>query len=277
MNKMNFNMTPRRLIFGILQVAPQESVSIKTLIAVGGLFGFSANTIRVTALRLIRNGAIENGARGQYRIISDASAVTRFITGWRLGESRIIPWDGGWTCCFLPKNQSRQKTKNQKVLSLLGFKEGMPKFWIRPNNLSMGFDDLKMVLFYFGLDKKAELFTAHQFSENITGQWKRLLWPVKEVEKKQNNLAEKLKASGDHIDALSFDDALVETYLLGSEAIHMLLTDPLLPPEIMPNTSRLTLTRSMLEYDALGKEIWRSRFDELNTTPYHMELPAVAV
>ena len=272
---MNFKATPRRVILGLLQVAPRESIPIRSLITVGELFGFSDNTIRVTVLRLQRNGTIDSDARGEYRISHSPPAISRFIAGWRLGESRTVPWDGGWIGCFLPKNQNRHKTKNQKALNLLGFKEGLPKFWIRPNNLSMGFNDLKTVLFHFGLDEKAELFTAHRFSEDLIEKWKRFLWPIRKIRERQLDLVEKLKESIRRIETLPSDHALVETFLLGSRAIHMLLTDPLLPSQIMPNTSRSALTRTMLEYDAAGKEVWRSRFGsfQLNNTPHHMEFP----
>ena len=268
---MAFKVTPRRVILGLLQVAPKESISIRSLITVGELFGFSDNTIRVTVLRLLRKGTIDSDARGEYRIRHTSPAISRFINGWRLGESRTVPWDGGWIGCFFPKNQNRHKTKNQKVLNLLGFKEGMPKFWVRPNNLSMEFNDLKTVLFHFGLDEKAELFTAHRFSEDLIEKWQQFLWPIRKIRKRQFDLEEKLKESVRRIETLPSDNALVETFLLGSQAIHMLLTDPLLPSQIMPNNSRLALTRTMLEYDAAGKEVWRGRFGgfRLDNTPHH--------
>jgi len=263
------------MILGILQDARKVPTSIKSLIEIGALFGFTDNSIRVTNARLICDGVVEQDARGQYRISQDFSVVNQYITSWKLGDSRTIPWDGSWIACWLPRNQGRHKLRNQRSLSLLGFQEGMPKFWVRPNNLSMAFDDLKAILFRFGLDEKAELFIAHKFSESLTGQWKLFLWPIEDIIQRQLALEEKLRNSADRIDDLPFRNALVETYRLGSEAIYLLLTDPLLPAEMMSNASRLSLTRTMLEYNVLGKEIWRKRFDDLHftTTPSYIELP----
>jgi hypothetical protein len=52
--------------------------------------------------------------------------------------------------------------------------------------------------------------------------------------------------------------ALVQSFLLGGEAIRVLATDPLLPEEIVPNEKRRELTELMLRYDGVGRRIWRT-------------------
>jgi hypothetical protein len=52
--------------------------------------------------------------------------------------------------------------------------------------------------------------------------------------------------------------ALVQSFLLGGQAIRVLATDPLLPEEIVAGEKRRELTELMLRYDAVGRRIWRT-------------------
>ena len=53
---MKYNIKPKNLILSILRVSEQPAVSIKTLVSIGNLFGFTGNTIRVATTRLISGG-----------------------------------------------------------------------------------------------------------------------------------------------------------------------------------------------------------------------------
>ncbi len=261
---MKYKVTPKSLILSLLEVIPEEIVRIKFLVFAGELFGFTGNTIRVTTTRLIREGYIENDARGRYRITADYSPLINSIRSWKLGESRLVPWDGAWVCCYIPLLPTRSKEKTIKALDLFGFKQGMPKFWIRPQNLALGFEELKSILFKLGINENARLFISQKFDDAVIEQWRGFLWPIDKISEAQKSMTEKLRSSGSHIGGLPLVNALTETYLLGNEAIRLLHTDPLLPKEMMSNDHRLRLTKAMLKYNDIGKEVWAVKIREIN-------------
>ena len=79
------------------------------------------------------------------------------------------------------------------------------------------------------------------------------------------------------LESLPVKNALVESYLVGTKGIHWLLKDPLLPEEMLPSQYRISLTRTMLAYDALGKSIWKREFEglRLKHSPSHAGLEAL--
>jgi hypothetical protein len=66
-----------------------------------------------------------------------------------------------------------------------------------------------------------------------------------------------LERSLAQLDCMPRETALVQTYLLGGEAIRVLATDPLLPEQVMSGRTRAALTEAMLRYDAVGHALWR--------------------
>ncbi len=80
----------------------------------------------------------------------------------------------------------------------------------------------------------------------------------------QDRQTKKLIESGRQINNLPLDQALIETYLAGNEAIRLLHTDPLLPEEIISREHRVQLTLAMLKYNDIGKDVWGKKIRELD-------------
>ncbi len=262
---MDHRITPKNLVLSLLQVSDDKPVPIKALILCGELFGFSGNTIRVNVTRLIREKTVESDDRGSYRLSRTKNPVSRFINTWRLGESRRISWDGSWSCAAVPAKLDRAgQLKTSKALEILGFRHGLPGLWVRPANLAFNRDDIACILKSMGMHPQTELFTGRDFSHNLTGRWKNLLWDVDGLNRNHAAILGKLEESHERITRMPLENAMVESYIVGGEAIHALLTDPLLPDEIQQPVCREALTRSMTAYDGTGKDIWLKKIDGLN-------------
>ncbi|MBA4369009.1 MAG: hypothetical protein C0403_15375 [Desulfobacterium sp.] len=268
-------ITPKNFILSMLQVSNKQAIPIKTLVECGELFGFTGNTIRVTITRLIREGTIESDERGLYRLSETKDLIRKFIDGWRLGEARIIPWDGTWISCLMPKQKaSRLLRKGVKGLQFLGFQEGMPGFWIRPNNLKLRLSNIDEILQLLGNASGYEIFLSKDFREKRILQWKTFLWPIQELTRSLQVIHQKLQASANRLHKMPVENAIVESYLLGSEAVYCLNTDPLLPEEMMSGKYRIMLTQTMLVYDDLGKKAWKKKFRnfQIQEVPSHLRL-----
>ncbi len=271
---MDKKITPKSLVLGLMQASNNRAIPVKALVAAGEIFGFTGNTIRVTTTRLIREGTIESNERGLYRLSDKNTLVSRFIESWKEGEARRRDWKGSWVCCLMLKSTKKRKPEAQRALDLSGFKEGFPGLWIRPDNLTVGIRRMAALLSQFGKLENKEMFVAREFSDKQTEQWMKYLWPVEEILRKQEILILKMEKSAGRIENMPLEQALIESFLMGSEAIHLLISDPLLPEEIMEKTNRVALTKAMTEYDELGKKIWLRGFEELqiDQSPSHLHL-----
>jgi len=271
---MEKKITPKSLVLGLLQASDNRAIPVKGLVRAGEIFGFTGNTIRVTTARLIREGTIESNERGLYCLSDKNTLFSRFIESWRDGEGRLKDWDGAWICCLMQKRTVKRKTKTQSILDLSGFKEGLPGLWVRPHNLTISIRHLEALFVNFGkLDDKV-MFVARDFSVKQTEQWMKYLWPVDEIIKRQQAFLSKMEKSAERIEKIPLEQAMIESFRIGSEAVHLLISDPLLPEEIMGKTNRVALTKAMSEYDGLGKKVWSKGIQEIeiDQSPSHLQL-----
>jgi len=270
-----FQVTPKNLILGVMQAGKVNSVPIKILAQVGELFGFSSNTIRVNVARLLSAGILESDERGFYHIRSQDNPLSQLVDEWHLGEGRRKSWKQEWLVCLLPdkRNQKGQNT-SQKALSFLGFKSATAAMWVRPNNLHLDRYGCEKLLEQLGVMEGATFFVASDFEPKRLEQWSKFLWPIDDLQRKYQALGEKLRYSKQRIKKLPIDQAVVETFVIGSEVVNLLAIDPLLPDEMMTAKYREALTQEMKTYDALGKSVWNEKFGELDMglSPVHLML-----
>ncbi len=276
---MDRKFTPKSLILSMLQASNGNAMPVKTLVSIGEIFGFTGNTIRVTTTRLIRERTIESDERGLYRLSNKSTLVSRFIERWKEGEGRLKNWDGCWLCYLTPKSLAKRQAEAKTAFGFSGFKEGLPNLWVRPDNLSVSIEDIEYLLSQIGRLEEGEMFIVKQFSKKLIKRWQNDLWPVGKLLGNQKTFLEEMETSANRIEKMPLENALVESFLIGSEAIRLLVTDPLLPEEFMDNTYRIALTRAMLVYDEIGKRIWSKRFEEIrmDQSPAHLQLVAKAV
>ncbi|MGB5812431.1 MAG: hypothetical protein WBG86_17970, partial [Polyangiales bacterium] len=156
-------LTPRQLLLGLLRVAPTP-LPVRDLVAVGQLFGFEQNAIRVALARLVHRGLIGND-NGVYGPTASARHVGRWVETWRQGDKRLRPWKRQWLCVLQPGGLERTpRRRSTQALERFGFRLGAPRLWVRPDNLRADRDDVEVELVELGLAEGAEAFVAHGFS-----------------------------------------------------------------------------------------------------------------
>jgi phenylacetic acid degradation operon negative regulatory protein len=250
-------VTPRSVVLNLVRVT-ERSVSVRRLLAMGELFGCNANAMRVAITRLVADGRLESDERGSYRLAPAAVVVREHIEEWRRGEARIRAWRGDWLAIALPIGAARATRRSSlSALTRLGLREGLPGLWVRPDNLRQAFGSTSERLRALGLEEGAELFRARDWSARTAERFASDLWPTQSLQDGYAAALRDLERSLEQLDSMPRETALVQTYLLGGEAIRVLATDPLLPAEIMAGETRAALTEAMLRYDAVGHALWR--------------------
>lgn len=249
--------SPRSVVLNVVRTATVPSVSVATLIAVGALFGLTANALRVATARLVADGLLESDERGSYRLGSKATPVQAHVEDWRRGDGRMRPWKGGWLAVSLgPKVERAVRRSSLRALGRLGLREGLPGIWLRPDNLAPSWPQTIERLSMLGLEDGAEPFRARDLSRPLRHRL-HALWPTRALQQGYERALRDLRRSLSQIDTMPRDTALVESYLIGGEAIRVLATDPLLPEAIMAGDTRRELSESMLRYDRVGRQLWR--------------------
>jgi phenylacetic acid degradation operon negative regulatory protein len=212
----------------------------------------------VAIARLVADGRLESDERGSYRLAPAATVLHAHVEEWRRGEARMRAWRGDWLAVALPIGTARAARRSSLgTLTRLGLREGLPGLWVRPDNLRQPLESTLERARALGLEDGAELFRARDFSAPTTKRFASELWSTRELQRSYASALRNLERSVEQLDGMPRDAALVQTYLLGGEAIRVLATDPLLPEEIMPGATREALTTAMLRYDAIGHALWR--------------------
>lgn len=251
-------VTPRSVVLNLLRVTPQQrSLPIRQLLGLGALFGFNANAMRVAVTRLMAEGLLQSDERGSYRLGPAAAALGAHVEEWRRGEARMRPWQGQWLAVLLPGKTSRGARRGSlRALARLGLREGLPGLWVRPDNLdgplAATFERLRAL----GLEPAAELFVARDFSARLVARFTRALWPLRKLQRGYERALAALERSVAQLPAMARERALVQSFVLGGDAIRVLATDPLLPEAILAGDTRRRLGAVMLRYDALGRGLW---------------------
>jgi phenylacetic acid degradation operon negative regulatory protein len=267
-------VTPKSLLLDLLRVSP-EPISVRWLVSIGTLFGFEQNALRVALTRLVGQGLVESDERGSYRLAPGSDVVARLVASWRLGDARIRPWRGGWLCVHHPRGVERlRRAKSQRALERLGFREGLDGLWVRPNNLRKKRVVLAAELAELGLAEDTVIYIGRDFPDATLDVWKSSLWPTDSLKAGLRRSLREIERSTRRIGCIAKKDALVESFLVGGEAIRLLAVDPLLPDEIVDGSDRRRLFAAMTSYDRLGKSIWSEFFETplLDVAPSHLSV-----
>ncbi|HKP55222.1 MAG TPA: hypothetical protein VJV78_00800 [Polyangiales bacterium] len=250
-------VTPRSVALNVVRTATAPSLSIAHLIAVGELFGLTANSMRVAIARLVADRLLESDERGFYRLAPKAGPVRAHVEDWRRGEGRMRPWKGEWLAVSLGGKVARAVRRGSlRALARCGLREALPGLWLRPDNLAQSWEEMLERLRALGLEDSAEPFRARDFAAPLQRRL-HALWPTRALQLAYERALRDLQRSQRELDGMPHETALVESYLLGGEAIRVLATDPLLPDAIMSGDTRRELSEAMLRYDRIGRRIWR--------------------
>ncbi|MGB5810339.1 MAG: hypothetical protein WBG86_07410, partial [Polyangiales bacterium] len=219
-------LTPKQLLLQVLRVTSEPLVA-RELVAIAELFGFEDNAVRVALARLVQ-GDLAANHQSRYSLTNQAERLNRWVESWRQGERRIRKWRGEWLCVLQARGGDRTKRrKSTLALERLGFRKGLPRLWVRPNNLRAGRYDIEIELVGLGLAEDAEIFVGGEFAPALNDSWVRELWPVEDIQTALRDSLDAIERSRRTLGTQPDVRALVESFLIGGRAVRQLALDPL--------------------------------------------------
>jgi phenylacetic acid degradation operon negative regulatory protein len=117
----------------------------------------------------------------------------------------------------------------------MGFRELDKAFYIRPNNLQGGRQQVQQRLNKLGLESNAPVFRITELDMQ-SRQTIPSLWPTEQIEQAYKETTEKMQRWLQQAHQMDMTQAATESFLMGEKAIRQMNYDPLLP-EQMTNAS----------------------------------------
>ena len=171
--------------------------------------------------------------------------------------------------------QLDQPTDKEKwVLTSTGFRQLRTGLWLRPDNLRRTGTSLVDWLKQLGLCDETIIGEKLKLQEKSY----RLLvedYCITELDRQYLDLISRLERSTDNLEKKPTDLAMIESFTLGGEALHLLAKDPYLPTELQEPRNRERLWQTMLQYDELGRNIWSGAQGSMPTSITSFQLQAM--
>lgn len=261
---LNTPMSAKRLVLSLFGALDDVALPIPKLILGARVFGIEESAVRVAANRLVSEGVLSAEERGWYGISEKGEPLYEASRAWQRQDERLSDWDGGWFCVHvshLGRSDRKALRARNRALMLGGFAELEDGLWVRPSNLSVTTDALADELIRLGLGEGAIVLRAadliHQRSDAIGD-----LWDRRGLEASYRSALKAMADSEAGLASKPQEAAAREVLEIGSSVVSVLTHDPLLPDRFVDTALRRSVYDTMLQYDALGKSIWETLFNE---------------
>ena len=205
-------MTARSVVLSVLLGAHPASASAAELLRLTADFGIKDATLRVALTRMVAAGDLIRAADG-YRLSDRLLARQR-----RQDEAlrpRVRPWRGDWTTVVITSvgNDARSRATLRTTLTASRFAELREGIWLRPDNLDAELDS--------DIRSRSRVLTAHDDDPvGLAGR----LWDLSGWASTGDGLLDEMHRADDVPGRFSVAVAIVR----------QLLTDPMLPAELLP-------------------------------------------
>lgn len=279
---MPANPSTRSLILNLLLATDDRGQTARETIASCALFGLRENNVRVALARLAAEGMVEPAGRAAYRLGPRARALAGDVATWRRAEERVRDWNGGWIVAHVGalgrSNRVALRTRS-RALAMLGLRELDRGLHVRPDNLAGGVEDVRGRLQRLGLGAGAAVFLATGFDASREARARRL-WDGQALTRSYRATRRRLDQWRVRVRSLDPEAAAREAYLIGNEAIRLLVFDPLLPSPLVDVDERRAFAAAVRQHDDAGRACWRRlRLVPGNgaiAPPHALEFPALA-
>ena len=260
------HLTARELVIDFLSNRYPREMSAQEITAIGAALGFSEQSLRMALTRLVEQAVAANTGRGRYRLSPSGEAMRTEVRKWRNLDALAKPWPGGWIAVFdaaVPRSDRAALRLHERAMRLRGFRELQADLWIRPANLRDSVAALRDQLRALGLHPAALVAGLDDLDDTARARATRL-WDTDAMLATYRALVDEMLTSEKKLDRMPLDTAAAESMVLGRDVIRHINLDPLLPEELMPTRALTTLVRTMTDYDAHARQIWR-RFMRAHT------------
>lgn len=213
MPKSLSRMTARSVVLSVLLGAHPAWATVSELIALTADFGIRESTLRVALTRMVSAGDLVRSQDG-YRL-SD-----RLLARQRRQDDAINPrvrtWNGDWTTVVVTSvgTDARTRAGLRTALQHNRFAELREGVWLRPDNL-------EMTLPTDVLDRVRVLRARDADPAGLTAA----LW----------NLPEWSRIGHQLVDEMDSAAGIPERFVAAAAMVRHLLTDPVLPDELLPD------------------------------------------
>jgi phenylacetic acid degradation operon negative regulatory protein len=251
-------LTARRLILDLLTTVRVGAMPVRALVEAAALFGFAANNVRVSLSKLTADGRVARDRRGRYRLAAAEAALSEQLRGWRRLEERHRAWRGQWVAFHSARlGRGAVRASRERALALLGFRELERGLQLRPDNLRGGVAGVRARLTALApADGRGPLVYGVRSLDPDADRRARALWDVAALADGYREWLERLAHSRARLAGLATEAAMVETFVVGGQAVRQLNLDPLLPVPILDPAPRRALVAAAREYDELGRRLW---------------------
>jgi len=258
---------PRSIILDLLSPRGRRPISAAAIVEACALFGISSNNSRVALARLVADGRLDKVGPASYALSADAETFNRLVLGWSQIDKLEKGWNAKWTMVHLQRPPStRAREYARRAYRFARVAEVNPTLAARPDNLRINHYDLRNTLVTFGLEGPFFVSCA-EVDDYTASHWVMNLWHTDRLRAAHNRMAARIEASLVRLGKLSFEKALVESFIVGGEAIRALVLDPLLPEIFMPGRERNFVLQLMRVYDKVGRMLWRQFNERFEDSP----------
>lgn len=205
-------MTARSVVLSVLLGAHPAWASAAELLRLTADFGIKDVTLRVALTRMVGSGDLIRSADG-YRLSN------RLLARQRRQDEAVDPqikrWRGHWITLVITSvgNDARTRSALRTALQRTRFAELREGLWLRPDNLDIELDpEVRPML---------RMLTARdrQPAELASQLWDLTGWA---------------KTGAELLDAMTDADTVPDRFVIAAAIVRHLLTDPVLPAELLP-------------------------------------------
>ncbi len=222
-------------------IAPRGgTVWLGSLINVMSQFGISERLVRTSVYRLSRDGwldANQVGRRSFYSLTTDGTQKFEQATHRIYGEPRL-DWSGEWSLVLLSGLDAAQRETVRKELSWLGFGATSTSLMAHP---AADLNDLKTLLARLGVQDEVVVMngrTPDESQDEALRDLVRKSWNLEEIDDRYEQFLGHFGPARNAVcgnGKLSPQNAFQIRTLLIQEYRKILLRDPLLPSEMLPD------------------------------------------
>ncbi|MBS4728768.1 PaaX domain-containing protein, C- domain protein [Mycobacterium sp. SM1] len=205
-------MTARSVVLSVLLGAHPAWASASELIRLTADFGIKETTLRVALTRMVGAGDLIRSADG-YQLSDRLLARQRRQD--EVINMRVRPWRGDWTTLIITSVGHDARTRAMLRTTLRGkrFGELREGVWMRPNNLDLDLDtDIRARMRILQARDRAPAALAAQ------------LWDLVAWRRNGCRLLDEMAAAAD----------IPGRFVVAAGMVRHLLTDPMLPAELLP-------------------------------------------
>ena len=223
------------------------------------LLGIQESSTRVALARLTAAGLLAASARGSYTLGPAAQALADDVSAWRNPAPAVRDWNGDWIAVHagaLGRSDRVALRARERAFGLLGLAEFERGLSLRPDNLAGGVERAARATAPAGARTASTVFGARGF-EPRRDDAARALWDGRALNERYRTQAARPRRLGRRA-SLPVEAAAREAFILGNQAIHERVFDPLLPAPLVDTDARDAFFSAVRRFDAAGQAIWQN-------------------